>query len=169
MRDTRELNANGKVYSLNDFFKIDESTLANMVFVTTPQQEQQVVEEGQPREYFSITISSLNSGNSKFQVIKFNNESLSIKFNLNLSEKRLLELVNACVSHEMRNPINGIFGMNVQLRSIITRLFTIIRSLAVQDMEQLDAFERELSETILVQESCAKLLNFYVADLLCLA
>lgn len=54
----------------------------------------------------------------KFFVLKINDVTIDIKYNLNLGEKRLLELVNACVSHEMRNPINAIYGMNLKLKDI---------------------------------------------------
>jgi signal transduction histidine kinase len=32
------------------------------------------------------------------------------------SEKKLLKMINACVSHEMRNPLNAIFHMILKLR-----------------------------------------------------
>ena len=59
-------------------------------------------------------------------MLKFSDVTMSIQFDLSLGEKRLLELVNACVSHEMRNPINAILGMNVQLKELIPQLFRLI-------------------------------------------
>ena len=60
---------------------------------------------------------------SKISFIKINDVTINIKFDLNMGEKRILELVNACVSHEMRNPINAIMGMNLKLNNLAKELF----------------------------------------------
>ena len=101
-------------------------------------------------------------------MIKINDVTISVQFNLSQGEKRLLELVNACVSHEMRNPINSIFGMNIQLKELGLKMFDLLRLRGIEghDIDQLrDLF----AEAIDVQESSTKLLNFYVTDLLSLA
>lgn len=101
--------------------------------------------------------------------MKINDVTINIKFGLSLSEKKLLELVNACVSHEMRNPINGIFSMNIRVRDLLERLFLKFTARLGADDEEVELIRNELLQSIGVQESCTKLLNFYVADLLCLA
>jgi signal transduction histidine kinase len=63
---------------------------------------------------------------NKFYVVKISDYTLNIQYDLNLGEKRLLELVNACVSHEMRNPINAILGMNLKLKDLTSEMFEFI-------------------------------------------
>ena len=72
-------------------------------------------EENAQSKYYQFHINTQEGYNSRFKVIKISDVTINIKFDLNQGEKRLLELVNACVSHEMRNPINAILGMNMKL------------------------------------------------------
>ena len=67
------------------------------------------------QRFYQIDASTLKSIDSKFKVLKILDVTVNIKFDLSLGEKKILEFVNACVSHEMRNPINAILGMNSKL------------------------------------------------------
>ena len=40
-------------------------------------------------------------------ILKFTDVSSSIRYNIATAEKKLLNLINATVSHEMRNPLNS--------------------------------------------------------------
>lgn len=73
-----------------------------------------------------MSVSKLDTWGSKILVLKFSDITINIKYDLNLGEKRLLELVNACVSHEMRNPINSILGMVIKLKGITRSLLSHI-------------------------------------------
>jgi signal transduction histidine kinase len=42
----------------------------------------------------------------------------SVMFNIAQGEKQLLSIVNATVSHEMRNPINSISNQILQLKML---------------------------------------------------
>lgn len=48
-----------------------------------------------------------------------------------MGEKRLLSLINATVSHEMRNPINSIHSQLLEMENINQRLQDIIDSIPV--------------------------------------
>jgi signal transduction histidine kinase len=65
----------------------------------------------------------MESFDSKFFVFTVNDITINIQYNLNLGEKKILQLINACVSHEMRNPINAIIGMNLKLKDLTVSLF----------------------------------------------
>lgn len=99
---------------------------------------------------------------SKFYVIKIIDRTLNVKFDLSLGEKRLLELVNALVSHQMLNPINAILGTNLRLKELLRNLLDLMR---------IDAnhIAPEIEEELDVQEQAGKQLNFYVSDLLSLS
>ena len=45
---------------------------------------------------------------SKQKIVQINDVSAQVMFNVAQGEKQLLSLINATVSHEMRNPINSI-------------------------------------------------------------
>ena len=51
-------------------------------------------------------------------ILKIDDVTFSVRFDVGKGEKKLLELVNACVSHEMRNPINAINAMNIKLKEL---------------------------------------------------
>lgn len=57
-------------------------------------------------------------------VINFSDVTISVYYDMRLGEKKILELINACVSHEMRNPINAIMAMNLKLRDLFDSLFS---------------------------------------------
>ena len=101
-------------------------------------------------------------------MLKVIDYSLEIHFNLSKGEKRLLEMINALVSHEMRNPINAILGMGIHIRSLISTLFDVLSERRFAD-PRFAQLRKDFNESIGVQESSTKLLNFYVADLLCLS
>jgi hypothetical protein len=60
------------------------------------------------QEYFTVKVIKLVCNNETFLVMRINDITISVHFNLSKGEKKILQLVNACVSHEMRNPLNSI-------------------------------------------------------------
>lgn len=119
-------------------------------------------------KYFQVRVFTIQNINSTFHVLKVIDYSLEIHFNLSKGEKRLLEMINALVSHEMRNPINAILGMGIHIRSLISTLFDVLSERRFAD-PRFAQLRKDFNESIGVQESSTKLLNFYVADLLCLS
>ena len=79
----------------------------------------------------------------------------------------MLQLVNAVVSHEMRNPLNSIIAHTYNLRELARRIKEEFKN-QIENQEQVNILD-EFLETVTIQESCTKLLSFYVADLLCLS
>ena len=84
-------------------------------------------------------------------------------------EKKLLSLINAAVSHEMRTPINSIMSQNVQLKHLIGRLSELLaeghRDLAVFK-DKLRLVRNELSLTYDITSRSTKCLVFVVNDML---
>ena len=54
----------------------------------------------------------------RYQVLKIIDVSKDILYERANAEKRLLALINATVSHEMRNPINAINSQNIKQAQI---------------------------------------------------
>ena len=108
--------------------------------------------------------------NTAFLVFKILDISTNVYFDLSKGEKKILQLVNACVSHEMRNPLNAIVAQNLRLRNLASKLLFLMTNLDRPDLgEKLTKIYDEMSDTLDIHESCSKLLIFYVEDLLCLA
>lgn len=111
--------------------------------------------------YFMINITKFILNGVNFTVLKISDVTISVQFDLSQGEKRILQLINACVSHEMRNPINSIIAMNLKLKDIFERL--VQSDLIEQETRD------EIQKTLSCQEGSSKLLSFYVCDLLCLS
>jgi len=47
----------------------------------------------------------------------------------------LLELINACLSHEFRNPLNSLVALNIEKRQLYNELERILRNLNSTDEE----------------------------------
>ena len=89
-------------YSLNEIYKINKKDLREKVFkFTTNMFEEKYVEI----KKIEFTIGVVNK-----EVLQINDISKSILYKQAVGEKEMLTLINATVSHEMRNPCNSIEG-----------------------------------------------------------
>ena len=80
-------------------------------------------------------------------------------------------MINATVSHEMRNPINALNSQNIKQAHINEKLKKIIEEdidkiPAQKIKEKLNDVYEEYDETLTVQNSSTKLLKFIVNDIL---
>jgi len=83
------------------------------------------------------------------------------------TEKKLYEIINATVSHEMRNPINSIEfqGRNIEFLLKQVNIFFI----ALDETPELKKIKKKASEmtrSLSVMRQSSKLLLFFVQDLL---
>ena len=100
-------------------------------------------------------------------VLQILDVSINVRFDLASGEKKMLQMINACVSHEMRNPINSIFSMNLKLIDIAQQLKEITKKAGSERRtEQINELVEEMLNFAKVQKSSTSLLNFYVHDLL---
>lgn len=60
-------------------------------------------------------------------------------FNISKGEKKILQLVNACVSHEMRNPINSILATNLKLKQCSATLKELLKDIQNQNLLDYDS------------------------------
>ena len=61
-----------------------------------------------------VKIQECESDIKKYHVLKIIDISKDILYEKIKGEKRLLALINATVSHEMRNPINSLKSQNIK-------------------------------------------------------
>lgn len=57
------------------------------------------------------------------QIIDISNQ---IMYNIVNGEKKLLAMINATVSHEMRNPLNSIYSQNIKHKELNDKLVKLI-------------------------------------------
>ena len=60
------------------------------------------------RKFVQVKLSSYNYGSDKKELLQFIDISSSILYDKQKDHSEFLGLVNACVSHELRNPLNSI-------------------------------------------------------------
>lgn len=92
-------------------------------------------------------------------------------YNIANAEKKLLSTINATVSHEMRNPLNSIYSQNLkqmQINEKFKEMLTIdFSSISLGKLKDYINQLRESSlESIKIQSSSTKILNFLVNDML---
>ena len=79
-----------------------------------------------------------------------------------------LQLVNATVSHELRNPLNSLIAQNIEKRALYKELKKVILTggMDPNTKQQLEKITKQLEQGLNVQESAASLMEFLVQDLL---
>jgi signal transduction histidine kinase len=78
------------------------------------------------RKYFRAKIKTIYIQSSKRQVLQFHNISNSIFYDHQKDQNALLQLINACVSHELRNPLNSIVSQNELKKKLYEKIKSIL-------------------------------------------
>ena len=55
-------------------------------------------------------------------MLQFIDFSKSILYDIEKAQNVVLQLINACVSHEMRNPLNSIIAQNIEKSALYDEL-----------------------------------------------
>jgi signal transduction histidine kinase len=66
------------------------------------------------KKYVQIKRQSIMMGMDENQILQLIDISDQIMCNIVQGEKKLLSIINATVSHEMRNPLNSIYSQNLK-------------------------------------------------------
>ena len=91
--------------------------------------------------------------------------------NIANAEKKLLSTINATVSHEMRNPLNSIYSQNLKQKQINEKITEVLNidfsNLSMDKLKKyLNRLKEQSIESIKIQTSSTKILNFLVNDML---
>lgn len=84
----------------------------------------------------------------------------------------IMSMVNATVSHEIRNPINSINCQNTVIKMLVDRIDDLIEMLKKPDFnigrfeERLIRIRRKIGEALQINISSEKLISFLVEDFL---
>ena len=68
----------------------------------------QVFKSKNGNNFYQIKMTDLNEGDSSTTMIQFININNTLQYNQIQKHNELLNLINATVSHELRNPLNSI-------------------------------------------------------------
>ena len=86
------------------------------------------------------------------------------------AERRLMAQINAMVSHEMRNPANSIHCQNLKQKMLNERISELIQDKEMKSIRvlrrQLKKILKEYEESVQIQMSSEKILNFLINDIL---
>lgn len=83
-----------------------------------------------------------------------------------------MTMVNATVSHEIRNPINSIHCQNIVIKMLVERIDDLLEMFKKPGFDhrnfkdRLLRIRRKISEALLINVSSEKLISFLVEDFL---
>ena len=108
-------------------------------------------------------------------LVQFIDISKSILYDNQKLQNQALEMINACVSHEMRNPLNSIVAQNIEKKYLYIGLKNDLAQLKGEVKNNLKAnllvmncelTLSKLNNGIKVQESSSFCLQFMIQDML---
>jgi len=92
--------------------------------------------------------------------------SSNILYQQEKSQNEFLSLINACVSHELRNPLNSIIAQNIEKNflydKIKSQLDAVTPSNKDEVIENVKTQMEKLKKGLKVQESSASIMGFIV-------
>ena len=103
-------------------------------------------------------------------MFQFIDISKSILYDLEKTHNVVLEMINACVSHEMRNPLNSIIAQNIEKGSIYLEIEELVKkykqeALSQKEQDFIQAHEilmQKLTKGFKIQQSSSNILTFIV-------
>ena len=98
-------NCDNQYFSLEDLFALDSAQIENNVYELLVQIESR---SQIGFKYVQVRKEKIQTWFKKHEVIQIIDVSQKILYEMAVGEKRLFSLINATVSHEMRNPANSI-------------------------------------------------------------
>ena len=102
-------------------------------------------------------------------MISIINNSHEVQHNKEKAQNELLTLINATVSHELRNPLNSITAINIQKEMLYQQLEDIINDHTLtqkQISSKLKPILIKMRQGKNIQQTSTKLIQFLVQDLL---
>jgi signal transduction histidine kinase len=69
----------------------------------------------------------MNFNQKQHTILHFKDITGTVQYRLEKSHNQVLEMINACVSHEMRNPLNSIVAQNIEKEFVYEELEDTLR------------------------------------------
>ena len=131
--------------------------------------------EDEIHNYFQIRLKRFYMENKEKILVQFIDISKSILYDNQKLQNQALEMINACVSHEMRNPLNSIVAQNIEKKYLYIDLEKDLAQLKEEVKNNSKAgllvmscqlTLNKLNNGIKVQESSSFCLQFMIQDML---
>jgi len=81
-----------------------------------------LIKDGGDPEYIKLKVTKYCIDAKERTILQFINITADVLQDKVRSENQLLEMINACVSHELRNPLNSIHAQNVEKDALYSQL-----------------------------------------------
>ena len=101
------MNFDNTLYSIQDLI---EKSLEDPEVIYKLCEFDQDEENGNGPIYFKVSVSRLELDGSQRQMVKLVDVTDTVNYDLSKEQNELLSLINATVSHELRNPLNAIIS-----------------------------------------------------------
>ena len=101
-------------------------------------------------------------------MIQFIDISKAILYDMEKGHNAVLSMINACVSHEMRNPLNSIIAQNIEKEEMykqiqeLTNKFISKKIKAKKFLKEHDTIMKKLKSGWKIQQSSANILTYIV-------
>lgn len=100
-----------KLFSIRDLQKMSTQDLDQLVIIKTEENNVELKDiDPDKAEFYQVKVQKITIHSMPYNIIQIIDITSRIRFQKLIGEKNLLQMINACVSHEMRNPINSIMG-----------------------------------------------------------
>ena len=152
------------VLSINDVIKVPKVELQTKVFVFA-QNYNSLFEN----KYFKVKVNILDGESENEIMVTLIDTTQEVLRQNEQAHNELMIMINATVSHELRNPLNSIVAINMQKEMIYKHIQDVIgnQKLSQKEIEaQTKELFAQLREGLYVQQSSTKLSQFLVQDLL---
>ena len=122
-------------------------------------------------QYIQLKVKNYNKGNKQMKLLQMIDVTSYILYTEFKAKNQFISLINACVSHELRNPLNSIISKNIEKSALYLNLQIKLKQMDTNTQET-DVFKEcfkildELVEGKKVQQNSAELMNFIIQDLL---
>lgn len=104
-------------------------------------------------------------------MIQLKDVTASFNYNQKKIENKLLSTINACLSHELRNPLNSIIAQSLQKSVLYDKLEKLIleKGVSLEDTEAIARVKdvlNQLRDGKKVQDSAVDMMSFLIQDFL---
>ena len=106
-------------------------------------------------------------------MIQFIDISKTILYDMEKGHNAVLSMINACVSHEMRNPLNSIIAQNIEKEGLYNEICNLINDFKIEKistdmfLKKHDGKMKRLKSGLKIQQSSANILTYIVQAKTC--
>ena len=163
-KEIQQIKREQACYSINNIIELEDYELGEQIFEVSYEND-----VATKKKYVQIKKQLFIVDNTSFKVIQILDVSANILLNQASGEKKLLSLINATVSHEMRTPINSIACQNLQIKYLIEKLQELLNdesATLTMFRQRLVVIISQMSQSNNITLRSTKLLTFVIQDIL---